>query len=106
MGSARGIYNYDGEEFEVTRTSPDSITISLTCEDHKHDEYIVGMIEGHKGWGVGTKTSGGYARDGDTFVEQYDGKVMGIIYLTTQRRVGKLGGKNDIRGMGMHTTCW
>ena len=69
MGNARGIYNYDGEEFEVTRTSPDSITISLNCEDHDHDEYIVGRIEGHKGWGLGTKASGGYAHDGDTFVD-------------------------------------
>lgn len=63
------IYEYTGTKFEVTRTSPDSITIGLECdEDHKHEDYIIGKIEGQKGWGVGRKESG-YPHDGDTFLE-------------------------------------
>ena len=70
MTDAKRVYEYMGEEFEVTRTSPDSVTVGLECEeDHGHEDYIVGKIEGHEGWGVGRKTSGGHSHDGDTFLE-------------------------------------
>ena len=64
------IYEYAGKKFKVTRTSPDSITIGLKCgwHGHNHENYIIGRIEGHKGWGVGRKESG-HPHDGDTFEE-------------------------------------
>ena len=61
-------YQYRDEQFGVTRTSPDSATIELECEDHDHEVYIVGRIEGDTGWGVGTKDHGYPLRDA-SFVE-------------------------------------
>lgn len=55
---SRRVYEYEGEEFEVIRTSPDSATVSLICEMHDHEVFIVGKIEGHREWGVGRKDSG------------------------------------------------
>ena len=67
---ARRIYEYEGEGFEVTRTSPDSATVSLICEEHDHEDLIVGKIEGHTEWGVGRKDSGSFF-DG-SFAEAVD----------------------------------
>ena len=64
----RGIYEHGGRQFEVTRTSPDSVTIALVCDDHDHEEYIVGRIEEDTGWGVGRRESG-EPFDGDSFLE-------------------------------------
>ena len=69
MTLVKRIYEYKGEEFEVTRTSPDSITIGLKCEEHDHEDFIIGKIERHAGWGVGRKTSGGYTLDDVSFLE-------------------------------------
>ena len=55
---SRRVYKYEGEEFEVIRTSPDSATVTLDCEMHDHEVFIVGKIEGHREWGVGRKDSG------------------------------------------------
>ena len=63
------IYEYEGEGFEVTRTSPDSATVSLICEEHDHEDFIVGKIEGHKEWGVGRKESGSF----------FDGSFAGAV---------------------------
>ena len=68
MASVKGMYEYSGRQFDVTRTSPDSVKIGLNCGDHDHEDYIVGTIEGEVGWVVGRKASG-YPRDGDTFLE-------------------------------------
>lgn len=62
----RGMYEHGGRQFEVTRTFPDSVTIALVCDDHDHEEYIVGRIEGETGWGVGRRESG-EPFDGDSF---------------------------------------
>ena len=55
---ASRVYEYYGHKIEVTRTSPDSATVNLTCGMHNHEDFIVGKIEGHTGWGVGRKASG------------------------------------------------
>ena len=62
------IMGINEDEFEITRTSPDSAVVELLCDEHEHEEYIVGRIECQKGWGVGRKESG-HAHDGDTFWE-------------------------------------
>lgn len=64
MAIEKGIYEHDGRQFVVTRTSPDSVKIGLDCIDHDHEDYIVGRIEGDKGWGLGRKDSGSF-HDGD-----------------------------------------
>ena len=64
----RGMYEYAGRQFVATRTSPDSVTIALSCDDHDHEDYVVGRIEGGRGWGVGRKDSG-YPHEGDSFLE-------------------------------------
>ncbi len=51
-------YLYREKQFEVARTSPDSVTVELECEDHNHEVYIVGRIEGDTAWGVGRKDHG------------------------------------------------
>ena len=51
-------YLYREKQFEVARTSPDSATVELECEDHNHEVYIVGRIEGDSAWGVGRKDHG------------------------------------------------
>ena len=56
----RRIYEYGGEQFEVIRTSPDSVTVGLRCEKHEHEDFIVGKVEDHTGWGVGRKESGSF----------------------------------------------
>ena len=67
---SRRVYEYKGEEFEVIRTSPDSATVSLECDKHDHEDFIVGKIEGHREWGVGRKDSGSFF-DG-SFAEAVD----------------------------------
>ncbi len=69
MTLIKRIYEYRGKEFEVTRISPDSITIGLKCDDRKLEDFIIGTVEGHAGWGVGRKTSGGYILDDIPFSE-------------------------------------
>ncbi len=64
------VYAYKGQEFEVTRTSPDSVIVSRVCEQHDHPDFIIGKIEGESGWGVGRKESG-YSIEG-TFAEAVD----------------------------------
>ena len=58
MTIASGTYEYEGVEFAVTQTSPDSVTVGLKCDNHDHESYIVGRIEGQTGWGFGRKESG------------------------------------------------
>ena len=68
MAFVSGKYEYMGRQFDITRTSPDSVTIGLKCGDHEHEDYIVGKIEGEDGWGLGRKDSGN-RDDGETFLE-------------------------------------
>ena len=58
MDISNGTFEYEGVEFVVTRTSPDSATVELECDKHDHEDYIVGRIEGQRGWGVGRRESG------------------------------------------------
>ena len=62
------IMGINEDRFEITRTSPDSAIVELLCDEHDHEEYIVGRIECQKGWGVGRKDKG-YPHDGDSFWE-------------------------------------
>ena len=62
------IMGINSDDFEITRTSPDSAYVELICDEHDHEEYIVGRIECQKGWGVGRREEG-YPHDGDTFWE-------------------------------------
>lgn len=62
------IMGIDRDEFEITRTSLDSAIVELLCDEHEHEEYIVGRIECQKGWGVGREDKG-YPHDGGTFWE-------------------------------------
>ena len=64
MATKKGIYEQDGRQFLITRTSSDSATIGLDCGDHDHEDYIVGRIEGDKRWGLGRKDSGSF-HEGD-----------------------------------------
>ena len=52
------MYEYGKWRLEVTRTSPDSATVNLVCENHEHEDFIIGKVEGHTGWGLGRKGSG------------------------------------------------
>ena len=61
-------HQHGDRQFEVTRTSSDSVTVELECEQHAHEVYIVGRIEGDVGWGVGTRDRGYPLRD-TSFVE-------------------------------------
>ena len=77
----RRVYEYYGHQFEVIRTSPDSATVNLRCERHEQEDFIIGKIEGHTGWGIGRKDSGSHF-DGsfteavdhcaDQLLEEYD----------------------------------
>lgn len=62
-------YEYRGEEFDVTRISPDSITIGLKRDDHNLEDFIIGAVEGGGGWGVGRKTSSGYILNDVPFID-------------------------------------
>lgn len=64
----RGVYEHGGRQFEVARTSPDSVTIELVCEVHHHEECIVGRIEGETRWRV-DRSESGQPFDGDLFHE-------------------------------------
>ena len=64
MTADKGAYEHDGRQLVVTRTSPDSVTVGLDCGDPDHVKYIVGRIEGDRGWGVGRKESG-HPHEGD-----------------------------------------
>ena len=64
MATKKGIYEQDGRQFLVTRTSPDSVKIGLDCGDHDHEDYIVGRIEEDRRWGLGRKDSGSF-HEGD-----------------------------------------
>ena len=66
MDVSNGTYEYEGVEFVVTRTSPDSVTVGLECDKHDHEGYIVGRIEGQRGWGVGRRDSG-HPHEDDSF---------------------------------------
>ena len=68
MTIVSGKYEHEGKQFDITRTSSDSVTVALNCGDHDHEDYIVGRIEGDGGWGVGRKDSG-YPHEGDSFLE-------------------------------------
>ena len=68
MTMEKSYSGFNDDEFEVTRTSPDSIMVELVCEKHEHEEYIIGRIECQEGWGVGRREKG-YPHDGDTFLE-------------------------------------
>ena len=62
------IYEYMGAPFEVTRTSPESAKVDLSCGRHDHREFIVGLMEDQTvGWIVGRKGAG-YPHAGN-FVE-------------------------------------
>ena len=69
MTTVKRIYEYRGKQFDITRISPDSIIIGLNCGEHKFEDFIIARIEGHAGWGVGRKTSGGYILDEVPFSE-------------------------------------
>ncbi len=54
-------YQYEGADFQVTRTSPASATVVLQCGMHEHEEFMVGLVEDEaSGWAVGRKTSGNF----------------------------------------------
>ena len=57
MALDKRVYEYEGKRFEIVRTSPDSATVNLKCREHTHEDYIVGTIEGEKGWLIGRKES-------------------------------------------------
>ncbi|MCY4528023.1 MAG: DUF6508 domain-containing protein [Chloroflexi bacterium] len=57
MALDQRVYEYEGERFEVVRTSVDSATVSFKCRNHSHDDFLVGAIEGEKGWLIGRKES-------------------------------------------------
>ncbi len=52
------MYEYGKWHLNVVRTSPDSATVNLVCEDHDHEVFIIGKVEGHTGWGIGRRDSG------------------------------------------------
>ena len=64
MATEKGIYEHFGQQFLITRTSPDSVRIGINCGDHDHEDYIVGRIEGDRRWGLGRKDSGSF-HEGD-----------------------------------------
>ena len=68
MTQERRYFGMNECEFEVTRTSKDSAIVEIVCDEHEHEEYIVGRIECQEGWGVGQREKG-YPHDGDTFFE-------------------------------------
>ncbi len=68
MTQEKRCFGMNESEFKVTRTSKDSAIVEIICEEHDHEEYIVGRIECQKGWGVGQREKG-YPHDGDTFFE-------------------------------------
>ena len=57
MALDKRVYEYEGNRFAVVRTSPDSATVDLKCGEHTHEDFIVGTIEGEKGWLIGRKES-------------------------------------------------
>ena len=57
MALAKRVYKHKKKQLEVIRTSPDSATVSLKCEKHDHEDIIVGMMEGERGWLIGRKKS-------------------------------------------------
>ena len=42
--SMKRVYEYKGQEFEVTRTSPDSVIVSRVCDRHDHPDLIIGKF--------------------------------------------------------------
>ena len=52
------MYEYGKWHLAVMRTSPASATVSLICEEHEHEDFIIGKVDDHTGWGVGRKDSG------------------------------------------------
>ena len=57
MALDKRLYDYEGKRFEVVRTSSDSAMVNLKCKNHSHEDFIVGTIEGEKGWLIGRKES-------------------------------------------------
>ena len=57
MALEKRVYKHKKKQLEVIRTSPDSATVSLKCEKHDHEDIIVGMMEGERGWLIGRKKS-------------------------------------------------
>ena len=57
MALEKRVYKHKKKQLEVIRTSPDSATVSLKCEKHDHEDIIVGMMEGERGWLFGRKKS-------------------------------------------------
>ena len=47
------VYEYQGEQFELFRTSPDSATVNLKCGKHDHEGFNVAPGDGVEGWLVG-----------------------------------------------------
>ena len=69
MTIARKLHNYRGGEFRVIRRSPHKATVNLVCREHRHKQFIVGLIEetggdwasgrsGDSDWAVGDKDRG------------------------------------------------
>ena len=75
MTRARKLHCYRGGEFRVIRRSPHKATVNLVCGEHRHKQFIVGLIEetgddwassgsGESDWAVGNKDRG-YPFDGN-----------------------------------------
>lgn len=69
MTKVRKTYSYRGGEFRVSRRSPHKATVNLACGEHRHKQFIVGLIEETGGdwassgsedsdWAVGNKDRG------------------------------------------------
>ncbi len=54
---ANRVYVYEEREFEARRTSPDAATVNIRCEEHPHDDIVVGRREGESGWLVGREAN-------------------------------------------------
>ena len=57
MTLAKRVYDYQGEQFEVTQTSPYAATVSIRCDECGHEDYIVGTLELKAGWLIGKRES-------------------------------------------------
>ena len=57
MTLAKRVYDYQGEQFEVTQTSPYAATVSIRCDECGHEDYIVGTLELKAVWLIGKRES-------------------------------------------------
>ena len=57
MTLAKRVYDYQGEQFEVSKTSTYSATVNKGCETCAHEAYIIGTVELNRGWVIGKKQS-------------------------------------------------